>query len=66
MKHEIFNVWAHFIWLFYSMEKQYRLIIELHCPGCSKGKCSKHIQKKKMFDKQSGLEFDVICICNNH
>lgn len=47
-------------------QKEFKLIIELLCPGCSNENCSNHLPKKIVIDKNSGLEFEVICVCKDH
>ena len=53
--------------LFYFMKKKgYKLVIELLCPECSNKNCPKHLAKKMVLDNDSGIEFEIVCICRNH
>lgn len=47
-------------------EKNYKLVIDLICPACSKENCVEHIPSRLMKDQKSGLEAEAICVCKNH
>ena len=41
------------------------VIIEMICPDCSNSNCSEHQRKKIVIDKQTGLEVEARCVCDN-
>jgi len=43
--------------------KAYKLLIEVICPGCSRGNCYEHIPNKSVFDEMTGLTIEFVCVC---
>lgn len=42
-----------------------KLILEMICNGCNKGRCEEHIEKSTKTDQITGLQMEVRCVCKH-